>query len=131
LSRGPKFIAILILGVLIVFAVVNAIGPNGGGLLGTPPKQLTTGEVYELLAKNNISEAKWQGTELTGVLKGPSKEKFVARVPEPSSNAGAALEKRLDESDATWDVLAPPMSSSLIGILSFVGFPLMFFAFLY
>ncbi len=131
MSRGPKFIAILILGVLIVFAVVNAFGPSGGGLLGTPPKQLKTGELYGLLDGKNILDAKWQVNELSGTLKGSAKEKFTARVPEANTEGGSVLAKKLEESGADWDVLAPPVSSNLIGILSLIGFPLMFFAFLY
>jgi cell division protease FtsH len=128
LSKGPKIFGIVIIGILLAFIVLNAFN-TGGGLLGSQPKTLTTSEVYTELKNGNVTKAEWQQDQLRGDLKGG--DKFVARVPDSGSQGGIELQQKLQESGAKWELLSPPIGNNVVALLSVIGVPLMFFAFLY
>jgi len=136
LSKGPKLIGLVFALVVVAIIVANSFGPTNG-LLGTTQKEYDTGVIYKLLeTKGSESEriisAEWQGPELRGEIEKNGRiEKFVTQVPEKNTAGSEKLQALLTSSDVKWKFLPPSIGSNLIGILSILAFPIMFFLFLY
>jgi cell division protease FtsH len=131
LNRPTKTILALIL-VLVAGIVLLQLAGSGGSsaaLFGPRPKQWTQKDLIQNIEQGNIQSAEWQQTTLSGTLK--NGERFEAMVPDPNTAGGAEIYKRLSDAGVDFKLAPPPVSSTLVSILSVLAFPIMMFALLY
>lgn len=134
MNKPTKFLVITVSLAILVIAVFNALG-NPGQFTFSSPKNLTITELYAELNVDkadqpaNIAEVKWQQRELRGKFK--DGKEFVARVPEENDAAGRDLLETMRKKGVDVELLPPPVTNSILGLLSMVMFPVMIFALLY
>src|SRR5688500_14298130 len=105
------------------------MGPTGPLSGGTQVKNLEFSELKREINSGNVLEAKWQQTRMTGKL--ATDQPFEARVPDPQTPGAQELERLLDAKQVKYDLESPPISNSIVGILSVIAFPLMIIALIY
>ena len=105
---------------------------TAGGLGGTKPKELGTGEFQTLVEKGRVATADWQGTHISGVL-GPEDngQKYVATVPDQNAPNATPIQQAMQEKGVQWTTKEPPITNAIVAILTAVGLPLMLLALIY
>jgi len=133
LNKPTKFIVITVTLAILVIAVFNAMG-NPGPFAMVAPKQLSYTQLLEELNLDktdpaNVTEVKWQQKEITGKLRDGGE--FVSRAVDEDSQAGRDLLDAFRKKGVDVKLMAPPVTTGLLSLLSFILFPVMIFALLY
>jgi cell division protease FtsH len=133
-NKPAKTLFLLVLLVVVGIALMSGLNGTGTMGVGQSRQKLRSDQLFTALQQKNVEEARWQQQTLTGRLKtaepGKSPE-FTATVTDRESPASQPLITALNESGAKWEFEPPPISNSIIGILSVIGFPLMIIALIY
>jgi hypothetical protein len=124
LKKPLNPVLLVMLGGIGVAIILSAI--NSGPALSPNPKTLSESELFHALASHTITDADWQQTTLHGLT--TDGRAYEALVPEPNSAAAVPLINALNESKASWRYDRPSLSSSILGVVGVIAFPLIFMA---
>jgi len=130
LSKTVRALIFAVLAVFIIFIGASLFGPTAG-LLGTDQvKHLQTWELNDAITKKNIASATWQEHDFTGTF-ADTGQKFTAYVASPDQQAANPLAQDLRNNGIKYNVESAPFSSSLLGALSVLLFPLIIIVAIY
>jgi cell division protease FtsH len=130
-NKGARGLAVAIVAVIAIFLVLNMFG-NGAGfgsMLGKGPKDFSLSQFKNEVQSNNIKEAEWQGTTISGKLIDGTR--YVARVVDIESDAGNDLLKLMDDKKVPYKNLGQPPSAAIIPFIGFLIVPLVFIVIFY
>ncbi len=135
MNKPTKFLVITVSLAILVIAAFNYMGNPGSLGFPSSPKELSITDLYNELnvdrpdRQANIADVKWQQYELKGKFKDGGE--FVARVPNENDAAGRDLMDAMRKKGVQVNLIPPPMTNGILGLLSIILFPLMIIGFLY
>jgi len=129
LNKPARTLLFLVVAVFVGIAMMSMLSSSGPLPVGKSPKELSQSQLKDALKKNQVATANWQQTTLRGELK--NGEPYTVLVPEKSDASAPQLIAALDESDVNWKYENPPITSSILSLLSIIAFPLMIIALIY
>ncbi|HWD39485.1 MAG TPA: ATP-dependent zinc metalloprotease FtsH [Fimbriimonas sp.] len=104
-------------------------------MFGPPPKKLTLSQLEDYVTAHQVMNLDWQQTNITGKFRDPDNSNketnFETLGPDVSSSGSQPFQSILKENKVKWGISPPPISNTLLGILSMITFPLMIIALIY
>lgn len=108
---------------------LNVISPSSGLLGAAQPKTIDVATLSREANAGNIRSASWQQNIIEGTFNDGSKFRAIANdVASPGSQSLAAL---LTEKAEKFEIKPPPISNTMLGVLSVLGVPLLVIALLW
>jgi len=108
---------------------MNYFGSNLSSLSTDKPLELTWSQVIDKAKNNEVAEVTYQQSTLSGKLK--DETKFTADAPNVDSPASAPIIQKLIDTGIKVNTPKPPISQTMLSILSMLAFPVMIFLLLY
>jgi cell division protease FtsH len=130
LNKTAKALFAVVIFVLLIVAITNLTGPNGG-ILGKQPEQWKFGQITANLDRIKSVEIQPDSRKVTGTLNDGNS--FVASGPAPDSTAYTELAKEFQSHTPPIDYQYSPVPAiqNILGLLSIIALPLMLFALVY
>ncbi len=117
---------------LLLLLIVQSMNPSASSGLNfgsTPPKELTISEFRSQVAEQNVKDAQWQMTEITGTLKTGQKYKVYAG--DPDSQSAATLQDLMSANGVAYKRVPPPAMASMAPLLISILGPLLLIGFIF
>ena len=115
--------------VVAIIFVMNLVGGGTSALMGGKVEELKYNEFVKELKQNGVQKAVWQQDQMSGTL--VDGRKFTVRVPDEKSAGATDLYAMIRQYDSPVSIEAPPISQSIVGLISLLGFPILIFGLLY
>ncbi len=135
MNKPAKLIIMTAVLAMLVIVAFNAMGTSTNVFAMNAPKELTLSQLYRELNLDkvdepaNVESVEWQQKEIRGKLKDGTK--FTVRGNDEDSPAGRDLADALRRKGVDVKLMPPPVMAGVIGMLSFLLVPILFFALLY
>ena len=126
-NRPAKTFLLLVITIVCGIVVMNLI--TSPSVFGGSARELDTYSLNDAIKNHQIISAEWQRTTLSGVLK--PEGRFTARVADVSGPSAGEFEKFLRDNNVPYRIMDPPATTTIVGVLGVVAFPLLLIVLIY
>jgi cell division protease FtsH len=112
LSKATKNVILTVIVLAFAILAIQLLGPNSSAPWGVQPQRFTITDFEDKVAAHQITNAKWQGTTISGDMAGA--KTYTVRVLPAETPEGSELKKLMDANGVKVEYLDPPVSQSVI-----------------